>query len=76
MKNEVTAYGILKALSESNSYCNTHIIAVLANIDTTSENLMMIRDELYDFAELGFVEVNTTRNVTRNRNVPWFKVIV
>jgi len=72
MKNEVTAYGILKALSESNSYCNTHIIAVLANIDTTSENLMMIRDELYDFAELGFVEVNTTRN----RNVPWFKVIV
>ena len=57
MKNEVTAYGILKALSESNSYCNTHIIAVLANIDTTSENLMMIRDELYDFAELGFVEV-------------------
>ena len=72
MKNEVTAYGILKALGESNGYCNTHTIAVNANIDTTSENLLKIRDELYDFAELGFVEVNTTRN----RNVPWFKVIV
>lgn len=72
MRNEVTAYGILKALSESNSYCNAHIIAVHAMVDTTSENLQKITDELYDFAKLGFVEVNTTRN----RNVPWFKVIV
>jgi metal-dependent amidase/aminoacylase/carboxypeptidase family protein len=45
---------------------------VLANIDTTSENLQKIKDQLYDFAELGFVEVNTARN----RNQPWFKVVV
>ena len=38
MKNEVTAYGILKALKESNSSLNAHAIAVLANIDTTSDN--------------------------------------
>ncbi len=55
MKNEVTAYVILKALGESNSSLNAHAIAVLANIDTTSENLQKIKDELYDFAELGFV---------------------
>jgi len=72
MTNEVTAYGILKALKSAKAPTITRDIAILANIDTTSENLMMIRDELYDFAELGFVEVNTTRN----RNVPWFKVIV
>ena len=72
MKNEVTAYGILKALGESNAPLNAHAIAVSANIDTTSENLRMIKDELYDFAELGFVEVNTARN----RNQPWFKVVV
>ena len=72
MKNEVTAYGILKALSESNSSLNAHSIAVAANVDTTSENLQKIKDELYDFADLGFVEVNTARN----RNQPWFRVVV
>jgi hypothetical protein len=72
MKFEVTSYGILKALGESNASLNAHAIAVLANIDTTSENLQKIKDQLYDFAELGFVEVNTARN----RNQPWFKVVV
>tara|TARA_B110000858_G_scaffold78567_1_gene91070 strand:- start:354 stop:572 length:219 start_codon:yes stop_codon:yes gene_type:complete len=72
MKNEVTAYGILKALGESNSSLNAHSIAIAANIDTTSENLQKIKDELYDFADLGFVAVNTARN----RNQPWFRVVV
>ncbi len=72
MKNEVTAYGILKALKESGDFNSVKMLAVLANIDTTSENLQKIKDELYDFAELGFVEVNTARN----RNQPWFKVVV
>ena len=72
MKNEVTAYGILKALGESNASLNAHAIAVSAKIDTTSENLQKIKDELYDFADLGFVTVNTARN----RNQPWFKVAV
>ena len=72
MKNEVTAYGILKALKESGEFNSAKMLAVLANIDTTSENLQKIKDELYDFAELGFVTVNTARN----RNQPWFKVVV
>ena len=75
MKNEVTAYGILKALKEYGEYggyCNTHMIAALANIDTTSENLRMIKDELYDFVELGFVRVR----MNEYRRQPWFKVIV
>ena len=71
MKNEVTAYGILKALGESNSSLNAHSIAIAANIDTTSENLQKIKDELYDFADLGFVAVTA-----RNRNQPWFRVVV
>jgi len=57
MKNEVTAYGILKSLKSAKAPTITRDIAILANIDITSENLMMIRDELYDFAELGLVEV-------------------
>jgi hypothetical protein len=72
MKNEVTAYGILKALSESNSACNAHLVAVHANIDTTSENLQKITDELYDFASLGFVEVR----MNEYRKQPWFRVTV
>ena len=72
MKMKDLLIGILKALGESNSSLNAHAIAVLANIDTTSENLQKIKDELYDFADLGFVAVNTARN----RNQPWFRVVV
>ena len=57
MRNEVTAYGIMKALKGAKAPSIVRDIAILANIDTTSENLQMIKDELYDFADLGFVEV-------------------
>ena len=55
--NEVTAYGIMKALKSAKAPSIVRDIAILANIDTSSENLRMIKDELYDFADLGFVEV-------------------
>ncbi len=57
MKNEVTAFGILQALKNLGWFRTTREIAEDANIETTSENLYQIRDELYDFAELGIVEV-------------------
>ena len=57
MKYPVTAFGILKALKNLGWFRTTREIAEEANIDTTSENLQQIQDELYDFAELGIVEV-------------------
>ncbi len=57
MKNEVTAFGILQALKNLGWFRTTREIAEEANIETTSENLQQIKDELYDFAELGIVEV-------------------
>ena len=57
MKYPVTAFGILKALKNLGWFRTTREIAEEANIDTTSENLQQIKDELYDFADLGIVEI-------------------
>ena len=73
MKNEVTAYGILKALKECGEPCSAALIAQMANIDTTSENLQKISDELYDFADLGFVKICPT-STQNQRSRPWFQV--
>jgi len=57
MKNQVTAFGILQALKNLGWFRTTREIAEEANIETTSENLQQIKDELFDFAELGIVEI-------------------
>ena len=49
MKNEVTAYGIFKALRETDSNAlSTKAIAMAAHIDTMSENLREIENQLFD----------------------------
>ena len=49
--NEVTAYGILKALKEADCGLSAKGIAQRANIDTTSENLRDIETECWGFSE-------------------------
>jgi hypothetical protein len=47
--NEVTAYGIFKALRETDANAlSAKAIAIAANIDTMSENLQEITDQLFD----------------------------
>jgi hypothetical protein len=46
------------------------MVARLANIDASSENLQMIIDEMYDFKDLGFLEVSGGYAGKR----PWFKI--
>ena len=70
MSNEVTAFGIIKALKVSGGFCSARMVARLANIDASSENLQMIIDEMYDFKELGFLEVSKENAGKR----PWFKI--
>jgi len=49
MKNEVTAYGIFKALRESSANgLSEKGIALADNVDPTSENLAKIRQQLID----------------------------
>jgi hypothetical protein len=66
MKNQVTAFGILKVL-ESGSSLSVKQIAELANIDSTFENSQKISHQLYDFIEEGFVKVSAVRNIKE----PW-----
>jgi hypothetical protein len=56
MKYPVTAFGIIQALKMAECFCSEYEIAVLANIDTTSENLRQIKEEMFDFVESGSVE--------------------
>tara|TARA_B110000977_G_scaffold165170_1_gene212166 strand:- start:304 stop:570 length:267 start_codon:yes stop_codon:yes gene_type:complete len=77
MQNEVTAYGILKALKESGDFNSAKMLAVLANIDTTSANLQKIKDDCFYYVEQGFVTVK----VLKDPKAPWrkrplFKVVV
>ena len=47
--NEVTAYGIFKVLRETDANAlSAKAIAIAGNIDTTSENLQQITDQLFD----------------------------
>ena len=53
MKREPTAYAILKALKSAKCGVTAKRIAELANIDTTSENLLYIVDQCWDFVDAG-----------------------
>ena len=49
MTNEVTAYGIFKALRETDANgLSATAIAMAANIDPMSENLREIEEQLFD----------------------------
>ena len=75
MSNEVTAFGIIKALKVSGGFCSARMVARLSNIDDSSENLQMIIDEMYDFKELGFLEVKVLKDPKAPwRKRPWFKI--
>ena len=59
--NEVTAYGIFKALKSTDANgLSEKGIAVAAGIDTTSENLTEIRNQLFD-ANHPYIEAMGTR---------------
>lgn len=53
MKNQPTAYAILKVLKSEKCGVTAKRIAELANIDTTSENLLYIVDQCWDFVDAG-----------------------
>lgn len=55
MKNQVTAYGILKALKSVDCALSAKAIAEKANIDPMSENLRDINQECWDFVNAGNV---------------------
>ena len=62
MKNEVTAYGIFKALRETDANAlSTKAIAVAANIDPMSENLREIEEQLFD-ANHKYINISGTKN--------------
>ena len=59
--NQVTAYGIFKALRETDANgLSAKAIAIAANIDTTSENLREITDILFD-AGHEYIETNDSK---------------
>ena len=61
MKNEVTAYGIFKALRETDANAlSTKAIAMAAHIDTMSENLREIENQLFD-ANHKYININGTK---------------
>ena len=70
MKNEVTAFGIYAALRTTKANAlSAKGIAEAANIDTTSENLQEIRNELYGARALdGSVVIRKAYGVT------WFSM--
>ena len=53
--NEVTAYGIFKALKSVDCMITFKSIASRMKVDPTSENLLLIRDECFDYVEAGSV---------------------
>ena len=65
MKYPVTAVGILQALKKMDGFSSEREVAEAANMETTSENLQQIIDEMYDFARLGVVELSIEENTRR-----------
>jgi hypothetical protein len=53
MTNQVTAFAILQAIKSADCAISPQRICADANIDPTSENLMSVRDECFDFVEAG-----------------------
>ena len=67
MKNQVTAFSIIKLLKDSGRSLSVKQIAELTNVESTFENWQKINHQLQDFIQAGFVKVSAVRN----KNEPW-----